>query len=85
MYNFSKASEINVKKGDHVGGVNSVTVNLAGMSDQVIMQVFNSQCCHYYGSAAWNLTDKHVSQFYAMYNKCVRRLLNLPYKTHTRF
>ena len=85
MYNLSEASEINVKKGDLVGRVNVAIVNLSGMSDEVLMQVFNSKCCHYYGSAAWNLTDKHVSQFYAMYNKCVRRLLQLPYKTHTRY
>ena len=85
MYNLSESHEINVKKGDLAGRVNSVIVNLCGMSDEVIMQVFNSQCCHYYGSAAWNLADNNVSQFYTMYNKCVRRLLDLPYKTHTRF
>lgn len=85
LSNLSEAQEINVKKGDLVGRVNLVIVSLCGMSDQVIMQVFNSQCCHYYGSAAWNLTDKSISQFYALYNKCVRRLLGLPYKTHTRF
>jgi hypothetical protein len=85
MYNLSEANEINAKKGDLVGRVNAAIVNLAGMSDEVTMQVFNSQCCHFYGSASWNLTDKCVSQFYTMYNKCIRRLLKLPHMTHTRF
>ena len=49
------------------------------------MTVFRSQCCHFYGMQAWQLTDPSVTDFYTMWNKCVRRLLNIPRTTHRRY
>ncbi len=40
---------------------------------------------HLYGAAASNFRDKAVSEFQTTWNKCVRRIFNLPYTTHTRF
>ena len=40
--------------------------------------------CHLYGTAIWRFRDSHTSEFHTLYNRCVRRLLNLPYRTHTR-
>ncbi len=38
-----------------------------------------------YGAAARNFRDKAVSEFQTTWNKCVRRIFNLPYTTDTRF
>ena len=77
--------EINMKKCDFIGRVNTLLGTFSNMEDQVVLKLLNSQCCHFYGCQAWNLTDKAVKSFCATYNKAVRRLLNLPNTTSTRF
>ena len=81
-----ESREVAMKKSDFVGRVN----NLISFSPQltsrnVLMTVFRSQCCHFYGMQAWQLSDPSVTDFYTMWNKCVRRLLNIPRTTHRRF
>ena len=36
-----------------------------------------------YGSVLWDFSSKHVEMFYTTWRKCIRRLLGLPYRTHT--
>ena len=36
----------------------------------------------FYGAQAWVLSDKNVGQFQTMWNRCVRRILDLPDTTH---
>ena len=38
-----------------------------------------------HGVQAWQLKDSAVKDMYTMHNHCTRRILNVPYKTHTRF
>jgi len=80
----NEQNEINVKRGDLVGRVNSILANFNFVSNDVKLKLFFSQCAHLYGCQAWNLGDKCVSRFYTMYNQCIRRVLKLPYRTHTR-
>ena len=35
-----------------------------------------------YGCLLWDLSCNHVEIFYTAWRKCMRRLLNLPYRTH---
>jgi hypothetical protein len=78
--------EVSMKKSDLIGRVNTLVSNMPSLiSRKVIMTVFRSQCCHFYGVQTWQLTDKSISDFIVLWNKCVRRLLKLPRKTHRRF
>jgi hypothetical protein len=81
----SERLDVDRKKSDLFGRVNTMLGNLHGVSDAVLMKTFNSQCCHLYGVQTWQLTSKAVSEMYTAYNRCVRRMLRLPYNTHTRF
>ena len=36
----------------------------------------------YYGSPLWKLDSKRVQQFYTTWRKCVRKIWNVPYRTH---
>ena len=47
--------EIKLKKGEFISHVNLMIANLEDVSDDVRMRVFQSQCCSFYGSQAWNL------------------------------
>jgi len=85
MYNLSEQKEINVKRGDLVGRTNVILSNLAFVSPEVKVKIFMAQCAHFYGCQAWNLGDPSVKSFCTMYNRCVRRILDVPYRTHTRY
>ena len=83
MFNLSEEKEIAIKRGDLVGRSNVLMSNFANMNHDVRLKVFHSQCAHLYGCQSWNLSDHNVKYFHTMYNRCVRRVLNLPYRTHT--
>jgi hypothetical protein len=78
-------TEIVRKNGDLVQRVNNLLVSLGRVPDEVVKKVFNTQCAHFYGAAAWNFNDNSVREFQVMWNRCVRRILKRPYATHTRF
>jgi hypothetical protein len=82
--NMTESTEIRRKKHDLVQRVNYVVSTLGNCKDAIIKQVFNSKCAHFYGCQSWNLLDKNVKQFETMWNRCVRRILNLPNCTHRR-
>ena len=83
--NMSEHTEIRMKKSDMVQRVNYVLCTIGECNDNVIKGIFNSKCAHFYGCQTWNLMDKHVIEFKTMWNRCIRRLLNLPACTRTRF
>ena len=45
-------------------------------------KLFKTFCMSVYGSQLWDFESKACEKFYTAWRKCVRRLLNLPYKTH---
>ena len=77
--------DVRHKRSDLVGRVNTVSGNLYELSNDIIMKMFSSQCCHYYGTQTWQFSTSTVGHFGTMWNRCVRRLLNLPNRTHCRF
>lgn len=83
MYNLSEEKEVMCKRGDLAGRVNVLLSNFADMSDDVKLKIFHTQCSHFYGCQAWHLNDRNVKLFYTMYNRSIRRILKLPYRTHT--
>ena len=84
-YNLSEKKEIEMKKADLIGRVNFVLGRYGAFPLPVLLRIFNSQCCHFYGAQAWLLSDPAVSRFHTMYNRCLRRVCRLPAMTHTRY
>ncbi len=83
--NMKEETDIRRKKGDLIQRVNNILVSIGKSSDAVVRKAYNTQCACLYVTAAWNVRDKAVSEFQTTWNKCVRRIFNLPYTTHTRF
>ena len=83
--NMSEETEIRKKKQDLIQRVNYIVSTLGDCDDQVVKTIFNSKCAHFYGCQSWNLTDNRVKEFQVMWNRCVRRILRLDNRTHTRF
>ena len=81
----NECDDVKIKKSELIGRVNVMLANLHSVSDEVKMTIFQSQCCSFYGTQAWCLDDSHVIKFHKFYNRCVRRILGLPWATHTRY
>ena len=81
----SEEDEINFKKGELISKCNMLLANMSNVTEEVKMKVFQSQCCSFHGSQAWHLRDKLVQSFHKLYNRCIRRVLQIPYATHTAF
>ena len=84
-YNLSEEMEISVKKRDLIGQANTIIANIGDAPVDVLLKIFSSQCGHFYGCQAWSFTDSQTNQYYTMWNRIIRRLLRLPWQTHTRF
>ena len=80
-----EADEICHKKCDLIRRVNHLSVTLGGAPDNVFKVLFNSQCSHLYGCEAWDQQDASTELMYKTWNRGVRKILGLPYRTHTRF
>ncbi len=50
-----------------------------------IKKAFNTQCAHLFGAPVWDCSDVLKKDFQIMWNRCVRRILQLLYAAHTRF
>jgi esterase/lipase superfamily enzyme len=55
---------------------------LPGASEQLLLKVLATKCCHFYGVQSWCLSDKHTEQFITAWNRCARRILELHPATH---
>ena len=84
-YNLAEQFEINKKLGSFYGDVNHLHAVFKHVETKTMSVLFNSHCCHFYGSQAWSLMDSSVNKVYIAWNKAVRHLCKLPYNTHTKF
>ena len=48
----------------------------------VILKLYNSHCCSFYGSSIWYLSSRCVSKLYTAWNTAIRILYNVPRDTH---
>jgi hypothetical protein len=81
----SESREVSKKRSDFIGRINGLIGTLQSIQLSSIIKVFQSQCCFYYGSEAWNLADGNIQKFHTAFNRGVRRILHLPAMTHTRY
>jgi hypothetical protein len=83
-HDLSETEEISKKKCDLIGRVNAIVGGLTGVNMKSHLKILQSQCS-FYGAQAWHLRDSSVRSFHSTFNRCIRRIMNLPYATHTRF
>lgn len=70
--------DIQRKRCDFIGRTNSLLANFKAVPRSVCSTVFNSQCCHLYGTETWDLGDKKVTSFCVAWRKAVRKIWCLP-------
>ncbi len=78
----SDVSQIQQTIGQLNGNVNLLMAQFSRTNIDIKYKLFKSFCMSVYGSPLWNYSDKVCEAFYVAWRKCIRRLLNVPPKTH---
>ena len=73
-----------LKRGDFYRSVNGLCYKFKGtlLNSDVASRLFQTYCCSFYGSQAWNLSSSSFEFICTAWNKAVRRIFHLPYNTH---
>ena len=66
-----------------IGYVNKVKANFGHLQMYVLCKLFKIYCCSFYGSQMWKINSLYFKNVCICWNKAVRRILNVPYTTHT--
>ena len=77
-------SDIQLKRGNFYRSVNGLCYKFKGtlLNSDVASRLFQTYCCSFYGSQAWNLSSSSFEFICTAWNKAVRRIFHLPYNTH---
>ena len=79
----TESEEITKKRNDFIGRANSVISDFKHGNRNVSSRVFMSQCCHLFGSQAWQLDSKSITGFSTAWRKAIRKLWGLPNTTRS--
>lgn len=62
--------------------VNSIISNFNFCKSNVKYNLFRSYCTSFYGACLWNMQDKAVNMFYTTWRKSIRKIFDIPQRTH---
>ena len=60
-----------------------MVANYSSLQPTVLINLFKSYCCSFYGSPLWKFNSTGFEKCCKAWNIAVRKLLYLPFKTHT--
>ena len=70
------------KRGHFIGSVNKLVGNYSHIGTNYMSHLFKNYCCSFYGSQLWDFSSNGFNDICTQWNKAVRRILYLNYKTH---
>ena len=74
-----------IKKGMFIGYVNKLRSNYDTLQPHILINLFKSYCCSFYGSMLWKYNSEGFDKICKSWNIAIRTLLRLPFNTHTRY
>ena len=74
--------DCNIKKCFFIGYVNKLMANYGRLQTTVLINLFNSYCCCFYGSHLWKFNFTGFDKCCKSWNIVVRKLLHIPFNTH---
>ena len=75
--------DCNAKKSLFIAYFNKMMANYSSLQPTVLFNLFKSYCCSFYGSPLWKFNSTGFEKCCKAWNIAVRKLLHLPFKTHT--
>ena len=82
-YNLSDAPDVSLKLRDMVKKANYVFATFPGVSPRVLTRLFQSYCLSLHGSCLWSLSSPALHSIETAFNKCLRKIWHLHYRSHT--
>ena len=82
-HDLSDHNDIMSKKGVFISQVNKLNVKFSSVSSLQCGYLFQNYCCSWYGCQSWDLYGPDIDRMQIEWNKAVRRVLRIPYQTHT--
>ena len=76
-------ADIQQRRNSFIGQTNNVLCFFNKLDTSVKLQLFKSYCCSFYGSELWSLDNIHVDNICVAWRKALRRILQLPYNSHS--
>ena len=73
------------KKRRFIGYVNKLRSNYDTLQPHMLINLFRSYCCSFYGSMLWKQNSEGFDKICKSWNIAIRTLLRLPFNTHTRY
>ena len=82
-YNLDDSHDINVKTSEMIFSSNTLCSNFYAAPIETKCALFKSYCTSYYGCETWSLNNQKINTVLQVkWNKCIRKLLGLPYTTY---
>ena len=82
-YDLDDSDDILLKSRDMVRKANCMLRSFLGTDPSVKMKLLSSFCLSLYGSVLWNLSCRNLRLIEVALNKILRRIWNVPSRTHT--
>ena len=79
----SDSLDCGYKRSMFIGYVNKLISKFGHLQPKVLLNLFNTYCCSFYGSLTWGLHSNDFNSCVTAWNIGVRKILGLPYTTHT--
>ncbi len=73
------------RKGQFIGCMNNIITQFVFAHPSCKVKLLTIHGYSFYGSSLWNLYDKTTNKMFVTWNIAIRRLLNIPKTTHTRY
>ena len=74
-----------IKKLRFIGYINKLRSNYDTLQPHMLINLFRSYCCSFYGSMLWKYNSEGFDKICKSWNIAIRTLLRLPFNTHTRY
>ena len=74
--------DCNIKKSFFIGYVNKLMANYGRLQTSVLINLFKSYCCSFYGSHLWKFNSTGFDKCCKSWNIAVCKLLHIPFNTH---
>ena len=82
MYKLKNVALLNPLNLLVIGYVNKLGSNFGKLQSKVLINLFKSYCCSFYGSHLWKFNSTGFDKCCKAWNIAIRTLLGLPYNAH---
>ena len=82
-HNLCDTPDVNSKLRDMIRKANCLFASFPGVGPSILSRLFQSYCLSLYGSCLWSLSSPAIHNIEVAFNKILRKIWHLDYRSHT--